>query len=918
MQTGNSSLRIEEISNNGDHSARRGTIYRRKFRVEPIETDSPTTLNFWIEVADPKARALLSWCSLFPSPPLQVPSGKACELGLSFRIPPQAPTELYNYTLVLEATNLSQEIRRPLQLRVTPSDTDLDLGLEPEFSLEPTSTSTLPHTLEARNTLDIKVQVTNHSNLTDRYYISCPDLERTWYTPHYPESISKGLGVIEETDGLQLNPRTTGEITLSLHPPIYTPAGHYSFIVQLTSKNSPDLVLLDVIYLHVKPDETLSIQLIPESKHFPETSAQFLIQLFNSGNIQRHLTLNVCDQERLFRYLLAATEVTLTPGELLDVELKAKPRQFWRRPLRGKSVEVSFEVELSNQQSTSFPLQLPEKVPKGTIIWQSRPIWLLGLLLLLGITTVLGAAFILWFNYLRQPAPPEILTFSPIKPESPGGYKEGNRNSKGEKEQIQLSWQISNLEKMNKITLVRLERGTETHRKTYTIEPGSSEPLKSEDPDEKLECKRNVNTPPRGRSYIGLAPISLLGLRVPIPQVITSPSATLICQGIPTQTERAGDYTFQLQVFTAAQQKDPVVSRTTDTIAIKPADEPKIVEFAATRQLYEEVVGPIPAGATASRASTPTPNSSPQPSSPQASPSPQATTANAQNSSPQPSPIAQPTPPNTQQPSSPAASNTRQPVPTGVVRLNWKIANPLRVQELKLVSVSLDGSAQGNEQRYVISNNTLPPQLQPFCEFKSDTTEKEENPTLICQNVPTNVRKPGNYIFKLVAIYRQDTGTAEISRSTDAIKITPKPLNIALFEVNGQDAKTNPKQVYLVSPNGGTVNITLNWKVEGGADMRVEISPAPGLVQAQGRVTYTTSAPSSETITLKVSNSFGDEKSQSVTIQTLVSQESDQVNAPNGSTNSPSGAPGSLLPVPPPPPDGSGQPIPIELPPRSN
>lgn len=876
MQTSNSVLRIEESIKDGEQSVTRGAIYRRKFVVQNLDQTEDVSVNVWLDVLDPQFSPLLLWYTFSPSPPVVLRPGEPCDISLSFEVPLQAKPALYNYSLILDCAQYPEQRQtRPLQLKVLPAEAEA--LLEPEFSLEPVTTSAAPHPLQDEETLTLTINVTNRSNLTDRFYLNCPDLSPDWFTRKYPESTLGTPGFLSETNGLQLNPKDTGEIKLLLHPPRHTLAGNYCVTIQLTSQNNPGLTLLDAIYLSLQPNDSLDSQLVPPIRIIPEEPGDFTLTLRNLGNTRRQLLLSVNDQERLFKYRPSLAAIDLEPGESFPIPLEAKPQKFWRRSLRGKNLEFGFDVGLTNRIDPSVsepPIlpKLPDLLPQGTIIWRSRPVWLLWLLLLLALSSLLGALFVLWFNLLRPTVTPEVLAFAPSAPPNKAqSYQEGDG------EQIRLDWAISHLEQIEKVTVIRLERGTETFRKSYFLQHAVPEHLARKDANQTNNfCWATEDQPEKGRSHIGLKPVQFLGVSIPLPGLIVAPSSTLSCQGIITPTRQAGDYIFQIQVFTDLKQKDPIATRTTDSVSIKPLDKPQIIAFTPAQLVYQEAA----AAETAQTGGTGT-NSS---------------TALGQSSS---------------------ASNNLN----GVVQVNWNIANVNRVEEIKVMSASPDGTAQTEMKRYRLVNNTIPPDLRNFCTPIPDSP----NNNLVCRNVPTNVRQPGDYIFKLVVTYREEQNTAEVTANTEAVKIIPRPLNIVSFKVNDQEVKQNPKQVYLLTQPTGVMNISLSWNVQGGEGTKVEITPAPGPVPLQGQVNYALSAPSAETITITVSNPSGNQISQSAVVQTLQAQQpaaprpSPEGNRPSsqGAASSPSARtviPPLSVPVPSP----SPLPTPMELPARPN
>jgi len=824
MQTSNNFLLIDDQSLVVDNKVRRGTIHRCDLTIRNIGNLDEATINFWLETNDLQSETLLNWYTFSPNPPLKVKRGEQYRVTLNFEIPQQAIPNLYNYSIVFESVQYpGLETRRPFQLQVNPSEQDLELDMDPRFTLEPITTSANPQAVGPEDTLKVSVIVENRSKLVDRYYLTCPDLSPSWFTVQYPESPIETQGLIQETDGLPLNPRTKGEITLLLHPPKYTPAGDYCPTLQLTSRNQEDLVLLDIVYLKILPDSRLEMQLMPSVRRIPEESGSFDVFLINSGNLRHHLSVQASDRNALFTYIPDLENIDLPPGNQTQIHLVAKPRKWWRRPWRGKGVEFLFDLDLLTQQTSTatsrlagyeavIPSALPTSSTQGTIIWQPRPWWLLWLLIGLPLLSLIGIAVTLWLNRPRPPVPPEILAFQATK------VREGYQEGKGQP--IRLDWEVTQLDQIDRITITRLERGVETHRKNYyfNLIDDPQQPIpKHLQPTTEQKNNFCVEKPPsleltasKPRSATFFFSWFNLSNRPQIEQ----PAPMLVCEGIYTTTQKAGEYTFQMQVFRRqpkdkTQEQEPVATRITDTIPVKPSDDPQIVSFAPTQLLYRE---------------------------------------------PNPSPTAALT----------------QGQLDGVVRLNWRIINPSRIEELRLISLAPDGSTQGEAKQYSLSQG-LPLELQRFCVLRGELT---------CRNVPTDARRPGNYVYKLTAIAQKDQGTSEVTKNTEPIKIQPKEIRILSFKVNGREASQKPKHVYLLGEQGESVEIVVSWQVDGGEDLQVELIPSPGAVSRQGAIGYPINPPSTETITLKVSNGFGNQKSQSVIIQTIEAKPPDFLEEP--------------------------------------
>jgi hypothetical protein len=846
MQTSNPPLLIEDATTGTISQIKRGAIARRIFKIRHIGAASKASVNFWLETADRKSEALLSWYTFSPNPPVEIEQGDLREIELSFEVPPQAAISLYNYTLVVEALQYQgTTLRRPMQLQLIPSGQDLEIDLDPGFTLEPVTTSTQPYRLNAGEMVSITVKVENRSKLTDRFYLTCSDLSKEWFTVRYPESVAERSGFIQETEGLQLNPDTQGEIILQIQPPLYSLAGSYFPTLQLTSRNREDLLLLDVVYLELLPDQRLNALLTPPLRRIPEEPNRFDLSLTNLGNLQRQLVISGSDFDRLFRYLPQPETVPLAPGETQQIALSAHPRRWWKRPLRGKEVKVPFEVFLREQLADSPDTTAPPlSSVSSTIVWLPRPWWVSKLLWLLLLLPLLGLVGLLLYLWLKRPQPtpaPEIVMFAPDV--IGRDYQEGGKP-------VRLDWRVNRLEQIGKLTVIRLENNAETYRKSYFFnQPGSDAALPLHLLQENKAdnfCTEKPTEPTSNGVRLRLDQTHKF-FSIPYPYISqeTDQFKVLSCEGIITPTSKAGSYTFQLQVF-PLNADQPQTTQTTDTIVVRPTQEPQILRFAPDRLIYDEVPG------------TP-----------------------------------------------------------GLVRLNWQIANARRVEELQLVTLSPDGKAEGELKRYSLLNGTLPIELQAFCQLST---------SLVCANFPTDVQKAGDYVFKLILQVRQTEGFTELTKQTEPVKVIAKPIRIVSFQINGQNAKENPKQTYLFNRRVNPPTIGLSWQVEGSAGTKVNLLPAPGEVPLQGAMSLSMNAPGTQTVTLRVTSPAGEQQEQSVVIQTVEipdpSQARPSASPPAassdtaGSADSPAGQPA------PPPADRTlptpSLPQPIELPPRPN
>ncbi|GAB1543818.1 hypothetical protein NUACC21_64940 [Scytonema sp. NUACC21] len=979
MQVASNQLFIEDLAGN-NNEIRRGSTAKRRIRVKNLG-DRMAEIDIWIDATDEKSESILRWCNFSEPNPLRIDARDSKEVTLNFQVPPQAIPGLYNYEIRIEAAAQypGKIFNRPQQLRVLPADKDAEWGNEPGFSIQPVTSSANPIPLHAGQQLEVKVKVENRSKRVDRFYLTCPELTKEWYTIRYPESGLDVPGLVKETDGLELNPGKIGEIALVLHPPQYTATANYFPTIRLISSNREDLVLLDVIYLQILPDDRLNVEMHPLSQKVQQERV-FEVELTNQGNIRREILVSAKDEEGLFNYIPEPAIVQMLPGNTRLVSLKVKPRKWWRRPWQGKGLSLTFNIELENilLPEVSKPPALPNNLPQGTLVWEPYPWWLLCVLGLAGIG---GIAFLIWWNFLREKIPP---------PPSPKVIQLGATSlnyQEGRNDGILLNWQISHPKQIEKLTLIRLEGNIETDRKNYLFQDNLPKDLLLQNKQNKNKgceittahnnlSEKDKTEKQQGQNGSFLSQFKFFSGKKEPNQEIN----ILDCQKILTNSKKAGNYTFKLEVFPKQNPEQPSSSQITDTIKINPATPlplPKILNLSSTYPAYEEVdtdsasaklpinnsvsapillnweisspshikelkiIGKAPDGSVNSIEKSYTIINNDIPPQLRKYCQPQGKLDNntnllcndvpindarkpgdyiftltvvPQTAAPkegqeeifkqtptikiQPLPLPQitdflPAKPIYQEVGTvpPPQNIATQPTTSSPpIRLNWRIANPSQMKELKIVALAADGSISGNLKRYIIINNSLPVELRPFCV----STTKE----LFCQNVPTDVRQAGNYTFKMTAIPK--SAGAEITKNTDAIKIQPQPpkaatpVNIVSFKINGEEASQKPKHSFTINKQRSDANITVSWQVDNGEDIKVEVLPAPGIVNPQGSLeNYSLSKPpSSETITLRVTNKAGEQKTQSVVIETVESNPPNQSQSSSFNRNSGITAPG--------------------------
>lgn len=272
----------------------------------------------------------------------------------------------------------------------------------------------------------------------------------------------------------------------------------------------------------------------------------------------------------------------------------------------------------------------------------------------------------------------------------------------------------------------------------------------------------------------------------------------LNCQNVRTDAQQPGNYIFHIEIL-AKKGEQLADSQKTSTIKIEALPLPKIVEFTSTQPIYQEIARDrAPIGGEGKGAS---------------------------------------------------------------IALNWKIAHPQQLQELKLIGRALDDTVIAPLKTYNLLKG-IPSELSLYCTGQTD---------LICRKVPTNVRKAGNYIFELFAVPKQTNNEITISQKTEKIRINPDqvPLKILEFAVNGQDAI--PKYIVQINPQNPEQNLGISWKVAGDKNTTVELLPSPGTVTLEGSISYPLSQQfGREILTLLVTGSSGEKLSRAITIEKVL------------------------------------------------
>ena len=496
---------------------------------------------------DERSPNMRQWCESMQER-LALASQQSGEVSFTIKIPTDALPEVIEYDLVIDATDAYPTLS-PIRyaqrcLQILPSDRQTVEASDPTFYLEPQTTAQNPAVIQPVGGLPIQVWIENRSDRVDRFRLSCLGLPADWLlTVNYPKDY-QGLGLVRDADSLGLNPGDHGQISLMITPPAEAIADIYIPTIRLTSQNSPDLNLLELLYLQVPPTYLLQATLQTLRNQVRNQAALFEVQLINAGNTPRQLQLAVqeLDEPESCFYTLDSEHVLLPPFSKQQRLLEGKPRHRRKQAWYGSGRLFNFRVQL--QDLDDHPLLVPTL--QGNFSWLARPWWQL-LLCILAVLGLLGtAAFLIWWYLLRPPAPPRILSFAVAD----ARYAQANEDF------VRVDWQIEQSEQIEQIVLTGYSADDEviSGPLVYSLSADGTEALPA-----------------------GLAPFC------------TEQRSLLTCNNLRTDASRPGDYTFELTVISNNERHTDPITQRTNPVAIDPRPVPIITDFLSTSLRYREL-----------------------------------------------------------------------------------------------------------------------------------------------------------------------------------------------------------------------------------------------------------------------------------------------------------------------------------------
>ncbi|PZV15305.1 MAG: hypothetical protein DCF20_11030 [Pseudanabaena sp.] len=765
---------------------------------------------------DKDSSSIYPWCAL-PSESLALSVGQSCEVVFLIQVPPTTPPDEYNYTLIIDAPKHYPE-HTPIQYKgrviVLPAIQEVVRVNDPTFVTLPRSSSDDPHPMRVGEIWQVIVSVSNRSDRVDRFRVTVPDLDPKWVSIYYPEGLALA-GIVEAADGLPLNPDTQGLINVIFKPPLDVWAGIYAPTIRVHSDNKPDLSLIDIVYFEILPTYQLDIQLVTLRTRVVREPSLYEMRFKSNGNIARELILRAssAEQEGLLFYDLSQEEVKISPFGTARVNIEVEPTKKCK-PRFLSDRYLNFTIEVEDKQSA----MLPNDRFLGNLLLPARPWWQFVLLIIGILGTVGTIIFLIWWFFFRPPDVPQVVEFT----------SESSTFQEAANEAIRLRWRITYPELLREVRVEGLS------------------------PDDKILSQPVVynfskGIPPELKEYCVI-------------------ERELLCQNVPTDARRSGQYIFQMSLSSRNPKTATLPLVKTTKILVEPIPQAEILEFASTKPLYNESRPVLPTLLPVVQAAQAKPAEN-APVSPTPQPSERANVASA---------------PNFTEPSSIANALERQMFFTAIgiakggvkpriikpkpdlgneVRLNWRISNTSQVKELNLIGRSPEGEIKSPPLRFTLTEG-LPRSLRPYCTLSNDQ--------MICKNVPTEAKASGNYIFELAIVPRKplaDPKAAPASRKTEIVRIAPFPAKILELKVNGQDAL--PQYSFNLNPDIPMI-LTLSWKVEASATAKIELLPAPGSIAAVGQLALPLSPKTAEvTYTLRVTNPDGQIIMRSFIVQTI-------------------------------------------------
>jgi hypothetical protein len=488
--------------------------------------------NAIIDVFLDEAFQTLTRLSIAPCERVALGPQQSIEVSFQVPIPIDTLPGTYDYNLIVDAPQhypADTPIQFFQQVKVLLKEQTIIREFDPTFSLQPTSNAGYPLVFKLGTPLQIAIVVENRSTRVDSFRLTCPDLEAEWFTIRYAATGLPTAGLYTGGTRLELNPTTSGQILLDFHPPLDVFAGSYSFTLRLHSENSPELVMLDLVYIQIPPIYNLGIKLTTILGQIRRSAGQYELELNNLGNTVRQVSFTAKTQaeEELCSYLFTPDQSKLLPSKRTVVNLTVQPRFWWKQPLSGTGLYLNFQVDLADTDG----LPITNSLPAQTLVWLPRPWWQF-LLLVLSVLGLIGSlGLIAWLLFYPHP-----LSIENFRTESQK-LDEGDR--------VLLNWDIHNSAQADSLKIVT--KGPVPNERELKIAD-----LVGEDESAGTPC--------------------------------TQANKVLTCHNFKTEVKEPGKYTFELIVFD--RDNKIITKKETEAVEITAKPEPEIKEIKSDKPTY--------------------------------------------------------------------------------------------------------------------------------------------------------------------------------------------------------------------------------------------------------------------------------------------------------------------------------------------
>ena len=487
--------------------------------------------NAIIDIYLDEAFKLFTQLAIAPCERVALAPQQSIEVSFQVPIPIDTLPGTYDYALIVDAPQhypADTPIQFAQQIKVLLKEQTSVRGYDPTFSLQPSSNPGQPLTFQSGNPLQIALTLNNRSSRVDSFRVTCQDVEPEWFTIRYPAIGVANAGLVSGGTRLELNPAAVGQIWLEFHPPLDVLAGSYAFTLRLHSENSPELVMLDLVYIQIPPVYRLGLKLNSILDRVRRSDGRYELELTNLGNTVRKLAFDAKTQaeEELCTYTFSPDRVKLPPSKQTLVNLTVHPRPWWKQPLFGGGNFINFQVDLEDSDRSP----LTEVLPPQTLVWQARPWWQFLLLLLFLLGLIGGIGFIGWM--LLNPKPLTLEKFAP----------EGRKISEGDR--VLLNWEIHNFQRS--VNLKLITKGPVPSERELKIAELVG------DRDNRALCSQQ--------------------------------DRVISCQNFKTEAKEPGKYTFELKVLD--RDSKVVATQTTEEVEIVAKPEPEVKDFKSDKSTY--------------------------------------------------------------------------------------------------------------------------------------------------------------------------------------------------------------------------------------------------------------------------------------------------------------------------------------------